>query len=323
MKTSRQTLLAEADATGFRPDVLEKVFHLLSLLEGFRAHPYLRDRLALKGGTAANLFLFDLPRLSVDIDLNYVGAADRETMLEQRPKVEQAVQAVCSRENLAICHLPQDHAGGKWRLRYDSALGGAGNLEIDLNFMFRVPLWPLLERDSHQVGSFSARQIALVDLHELAAGKLAALLARHAGRDLFDSHLLLTRGGLDRRKLRLAFVVYGAMNRRDWRTVSIEDVALETRELKDQLIPTVRAGFFDTLGDADKWAEMLWEECRAGLGCVLPLTEAEKEFLDRLLDHGEIEPSLLTGDGDLAGRIASQPWLLWKALNVRRHRGRG
>lgn len=323
MKTSRQRLLAEADATGFRPDVLEKVFHLLRLLEGFRAHPYLRDRLALKGGTAANLFLFDLPRLSVDIDLNYVGAADRETMLEQRPKVEQAVQAVCSREDLAIRHLPQDHAGGKWRLRYDSALGGGGNLEIDLNFMFRVPLWPLLERDSHPVGSFSARRIALVDLHELAAGKFAALLARHAGRDLFDSHLLLTRGGLDRHRLRLAFVVYGAMNRRDWRTVSIEDVVLETRELRDQLIPTVRAGFFDAVDDADKWVETLLAECRTGLGCVLPLTEAEREFLDRLLDHGEIEPSLLTEDGDLAERIASQPWLLWKALNVRRHRGRG
>ena len=140
MKLSREKLQAEVQATGFRPDTPEKVLHLLVLLEGFRSHPFLKGRLALKGGTALNLFVFDLPRLSVDIDLNYVGAADRDTMLAEQPKIEQAVQAVCSREEMAITRLPTDHAGGKWRRRYESASGSGGTLEIDLNFMFRVPL---------------------------------------------------------------------------------------------------------------------------------------------------------------------------------------
>jgi len=51
---------------------------------------------ALKGGTALNLFLLDMPRLSVDIDLNYLGA-DRDTMLADLPRVQQAVVAVCGR----------------------------------------------------------------------------------------------------------------------------------------------------------------------------------------------------------------------------------
>ena len=84
MKIPRKKLSAEARITGFRPEVLEKVIHLLNLLEGFQSHPFLKGRLALKGGTALNLFLFDLPRLSVDIDINYIGAADREAMLEHR-----------------------------------------------------------------------------------------------------------------------------------------------------------------------------------------------------------------------------------------------
>ena len=123
MRISRERLAAEAQTTGFRPEVLEEVIHLLSLLEGFQSHPFLKGRLALKGGTALNLFHFDLPRLSVDIDLNYIGAVDRDEMLEERPKVEQAVQAVFSREGMHITRVPTDHAGGKWRLRYDSALG--------------------------------------------------------------------------------------------------------------------------------------------------------------------------------------------------------
>jgi hypothetical protein len=130
MKISRQRLLNESQATGFRPEMLEKAIHLLNLLDGFRSHPFLKGRLALKGGTALNLFLFDLPRLSVDIDLNYIGAADRATMLAERPKVEQAVEAVCAREGLQTVRVPSDHAGGKWRLRYESALGEGGNLDV-------------------------------------------------------------------------------------------------------------------------------------------------------------------------------------------------
>ena len=163
----------------------------------------------MKGGTALNLFIFDMPRLSLDIDLNYIGAADRDTMLAERPKVEKAVQAVCAREDMSLTRLPTDHAGGKWRLRYESALGGGGTLEVDVNFMFRVPLWPVRPLDSRQIGHSAATGILVVDTHELAAGKIAALLARHASRDLFDAHLLLTTQELDAERLRLAFVVYG------------------------------------------------------------------------------------------------------------------
>ena len=78
--------------------MIEKVLHLLNLLDKLNRHPMLKGKWVLKGGTALNLFLFDLPRLSVDIDLNYVGALERKAMLADRPKVEQAAQAVFSRE---------------------------------------------------------------------------------------------------------------------------------------------------------------------------------------------------------------------------------
>lgn len=102
MRISKERLFSVAEVTGFRAEVLEKAIHLLNLLEGFRKHPFLKNRLALKGGTALNLFLFDLPRLSVDIDLNYVGAVEREVMLAERPKLEEAIRAVCEREGFTI-----------------------------------------------------------------------------------------------------------------------------------------------------------------------------------------------------------------------------
>jgi predicted nucleotidyltransferase component of viral defense system len=94
---SREQILRESTATGFQPEPLEKAVYLLELLELPHSHPFLKNRLVLKWGTALNLFLFDLPRLSVDIDLNYIGAFDPATMLQEKPKLEQAVQAVCGR----------------------------------------------------------------------------------------------------------------------------------------------------------------------------------------------------------------------------------
>jgi hypothetical protein len=58
MRVSAERLSAEAGATGFRPDVLEKVIHLLNLLDAFQNHPFLKGKFALKGGTALNLFVF-------------------------------------------------------------------------------------------------------------------------------------------------------------------------------------------------------------------------------------------------------------------------
>ncbi len=143
-------------------------------------------------------------------------------MLADRPGVEQAIQAVFAREGFTVRRMPEEHAGGKWALRYQSAVGQGGNLEVDLNFMYRIPLWPVALSDSYPVGVWKAVQIPVLDIHELAAGKLVALLARRQAQDLFDAHHILKMKKLDHDRLRTAFVVYGAMNRKDWRTVILK-----------------------------------------------------------------------------------------------------
>ena len=320
MRVSPERLALEAEATGFQPDVLEKAVQLLGLLDAIRSHPFLVGKLALKGGTALNLFVFDVPRLSVDIDLNYVGAEATESMLDERPRIEEAMQAVFSREDLGIRRIPGEHAGGKWSLRYPAASGQSGRIDVDINYMYRVPLWPATAMDSQPVGSWRATDIPVVDKHELAAGKLAALLTRRRARDLFDSSLILSIGGLDVAKLRTAFVVYGAGVRRDWRTVSIEDVAFDPEELSSQLVPALRGGGMQGV-DAAAYGDNLVHSCRRALSELLPFNDEEQAFLDLLLDAGEIRANLLTGDAALQERIQVHPLLKWKAQNVRSYKG--
>lgn len=320
MMLSPTDLQREAAGTGFRAEALEKVIRLLELLEGFRSHPFLGSRVALKGGTALNLFVFDVPRLSVDIDLNYTGAASRDAMLADRPKVEQAILAVCGRVGIQVKRVPGEHAGGKWRLSYPSFNGRSGTLEVDVNFLLRTPLWPSVVTDSRRIGSFGADRIPMLDVHELAAGKLAALFGRAASRDLFDTRELLTAATLDLARLRLGFVVYGAMNRRDWRTIGLDDVRADPREVDQQLVPLLRKGIAPARTGLALWSDQLATKCRERLSALLPLRPEEVEFLTQLNDRGEITPELLTGDTEMQARLRNHPGLLWKALNVRQHR---
>ena len=320
MRVSSSEVLGAAESTGFQPVMVEKVLRLLHLLNALNSHPFLDGKWALKGGTALNLFVFDVPRLSVDIDINYVGPAGRDQMMEERGKIEEALAAVFSREGLEVKKAAEEHAGGKWRLGYEGFDRQPGNLEVDLNFMFREPLWGVDRRDSRAFGAPRAEGIPVLDLHELAAGKLAALFSRGKARDLFDCHCVLSAGLLDRERLRIAFVVYGALNRRDWRSVCAEDVNCDPQELARQLLPTLDARFAMKHGRPEEYAARLVSECRRAVSVVLPFTEAERRFLDLVLDHGRIEPELLTSDTALQVRIRRHPMLRWKAHHVRQYK---
>ena len=181
MILDRDQLLAEAERVGFEGRALEKVARLLHLLERINRDEYLTNRLALKGGTAIHQFYLEAPRLSVDLDFNYLGSADREAMLAERPEVERRLQELLVQEEYTIHRVPGEHAGGKWRLRYGDLFGTRSTLEVDLAYLYRVPLYPAVRKDSWAGIGFGAHGIALVSFPELAAGKLLrSWIARRA-----------------------------------------------------------------------------------------------------------------------------------------------
>jgi hypothetical protein len=195
----------------------------------------------------------------------------------------------------------------------------ASKLAPDAVLGYRVPLWPVVRRNSRRLASHQAKGIPILDVHELGAGKLAALFSRRASRDLFDAHgLVCGNESLDWNLLRVGFLVYGAMNRKDWRTIRLEDLTFDRRDFEDELPPVLR--HLDTSISLNEFAERLRTGCREKLAPLLAFTKRERGFLDRLLDHGEIVPELLTADAALAARIAAHPMLQWKALNVKQHK---
>lgn len=72
-----------AQQHGFVRDTFEKVLHLKDVLNYLNEEEYLRDHLLLKGGTAINLAVFNLPHLSVDIDMDYTPNDTKEEIVER------------------------------------------------------------------------------------------------------------------------------------------------------------------------------------------------------------------------------------------------
>ncbi len=122
-------------------------------------------------------------------------------------------------------------------------------------------------------------------------------------------------------KLSRERIVYGAMNRKDWRTVSVDDIRYGAAELANELTPVLRIDEPGYVREPERWASRVVEECRQAISVVLPFTQREREFLDHILDHGDIDPSLITDDEEMMKKIQNHPGLQWKALNVKQFKG--
>ena len=318
---SARTLQRLANETGYQSGTLEKVLRLLDLLQEITRDPILSERLALKGGTALNVFYLTLDRLSVDIDLNYIGALGRAEMDAERPIVDTALNRLLVAQGYSVRRQPEEHAGGKWLSRYASALGGNATLELDVNYMARQPLFGAVRMESRALGEFRASSVLVLDLHEVVAGKVVALIDRHAARDLFDARRILSIESLDWRWIKAAVLAIGACSRLDWRTISAGAIKGDARELRQKLSICLPHSRFSGMGEIEAWIEETVALCRERLSFLFDLSEKEREFLDGILDRGEVNADLLDVDPDIRSRIAAMPMLAWKIRHVRRHRG--
>ena len=89
---NRRELDVKAHEYGFNRDTFEKVLRLRTILEFLNTHEYMYEHLMLKGGTAINLTVFNLPRLSVDIDLDFVPNLTREEAIDERERLTEILK---------------------------------------------------------------------------------------------------------------------------------------------------------------------------------------------------------------------------------------
>ncbi|MEN8173552.1 MAG: nucleotidyl transferase AbiEii/AbiGii toxin family protein [Chloroflexota bacterium] len=187
----------------FNPAYFKQVQLLLSVLPLIQRH----ECFALKGGTAMNLFVQDLPRLSVDIDLAFLPLIPRVRTLR---KISRALELLSDEIQTALPDsliTQQLVTGVTGRLVVSTP---AATIKIEPNFVFRGAVQPeetrMLCPDAQtQFEMFlECRTLSIPDLY---GGKISAALDRQHPRDLFDVYLMFERFGLND-EIRTAFVVY-------------------------------------------------------------------------------------------------------------------
>lgn len=163
---------------------------------------------ALKGGTAINLFVRDMPRLSVDIDLTYLPIADRTTSLMEIDaamcRIAQRVRKGIRGARVSPIQLPGENCVTKLLVEADGA-----QIKIEVTPVLRGCVYePAVRSVSARVEEeFGFAEIQVVSFADLYAGKIVAALDRQHPRDLFDVRDLLANEGIDD-DLRQAFLVY-------------------------------------------------------------------------------------------------------------------
>ena len=161
---------------------------------------------ALKGGTAINLFVRSMPRLSVDIDLTYLPIDDRETALKSISAGLGRIKVDLEKSIPGIRVTPASREGQDAKI--NCQLAGA-QIKIEVNTVTRGIINQPSLRRVHKVvedtyGKFAA--INVVSMAELYGGKICAALDRQHPRDLFDVKLLLANEGFTA-DIKIGFII--------------------------------------------------------------------------------------------------------------------
>ncbi|HEX2869308.1 MAG TPA: nucleotidyl transferase AbiEii/AbiGii toxin family protein [Ignavibacteriales bacterium] len=260
---------------------------------------------ALKGGTAINFFVRDLPRLSVDIDLVYLPVEEREKSLTE---ISEAILRIENRLSQIIPGLRYQRKLNPAARTFYGLIVSSENaiVKVEPNTTIRGSVYPpgMLKLCSKAEELFElSLKVRSLSSEELYAGKICAALDRQHPRDLFDIKLLLENEGITDR-LRKAFIVYLISHPRP-----IEEVLNPNRiDIRD-----VFAREFKGMTSEDIKLEELLEVRERLVEIIrLSLTDNEKTFLISFKNKHP-EWSLLGLDD-----IGKMPAVKWKLENLNR-----
>lgn len=257
---------------------------------------------ALKGGTAINLFIRDMPRLSVDIDLAYLPDETRELALRH---VREALTRIA--ENIQK-NLPNVTA--KLAFNRDDELrvlvsNAQAQIKIEVSPVLRGTLHAPEERDVAAIveEEFGFAAMPVVSMPDLYGGKLCAALDRQHPRDWFDVMLLLRAEGLTRSVFE-GFLVYLISHGRPM----AELLSPRWKDLQD-----IYAAEFSGMTREPIEVSLL-ENTRAELLTAMreQITPKDVEFL-LSIKRGQPNWSLLNLPG-----VESLPAVRWKIMNIQK-----
>ena len=300
----------QAKELGFVRDTYEKVCRLTEILKFFENDALLGKSLALKGGTAINLTIFNLPRLSVDIDVDLSGNVTRDEMMATRSIINDRIKKYMKASGYLLSpKSKQYHALDSFVYEYSNSGGMKDNIKIEINYMLRRHVLNIEQRHFESAWEPAGVSVLSVAPIEIFGSKIVALMNRTAPRDLFDIHNLVKYGLFDESEkllLRKCVVFYSAIGAEsppfEFQFTTLDQIT--QNRIKTDLYPVLRhKDKFDL-----QTAQLQVNEWLEG---VLKLEDNEREFLNAFRDKRYC-PELLFKSNEILDRIHDHPMALWK-----------
>lgn len=307
MLLSKAFIGQKAEELNFNRDTLEKVVRLTEILNFLNTDTLMKDCLALKGGTAINLTIFDLPRLSVDIDLDFTQNIGREEMLNVRESLKTTLQKYMNANGYDLSPKSKfPHALDSFVFSYTNCSGVKDNIKVEINYSLRTHILPAERVKADVLGqTVEVRRLAKI---ELFASKIVALLSRTAPRDLYDIHNMIRQNVFpaeEKELLKKSVVFYRALNDQAAETFDLLVIdALRPYEIKTMLLPIIHRKEFVDL-------PLMKQTVKEYLSDLLIPTNEEQEFL-RDFANKRYSPEKLFSDTDILDHIHSHPMVEWK-----------
>lgn len=311
---NKSGIAAEASKHGFQRDVFEKVLRLKTVLNYFQEEPALREHLLLKGGTAINLTVFSLPRLSVDIDMDYMPNDSKENMMATRGKISKVVKEYMESEGYQLSDNSRfSHSLDAFHFLYMNSGDNRDMIKIELNYSLRAHVLHPTRREL-LTDAFGGKS-CLYTVHpiEIFAAKANALLSRAAARDLYDFNNLVTSDLFQNKTeadlLRKTIIFYA--------TISAETVnkTFDTSAIDSLTFSKIRRDLFPVLTKSEAKSHFQLEQYKNAakeyIHNLMVLTPEEKEYMDRFV-KGEYNPELLFSNPEILLQIKNHPMALWK-----------
>jgi predicted nucleotidyltransferase component of viral defense system len=307
---SRKDLNKIASETGFIRDNLEKIFRLCDILKYLNDNPLFSDNLALKGGTAINLLIFDLPRLSVDIDLDFTKSCPKEEMLQTRELInKEIVDYLFSQGYTLSPNTRNPHSLDSWIFYYQNTANNKDNIKIEVNYSMRNHILPLINKET-AIDFLPCYTIKALSPIELFGSKIKALLERTAARDLYDVYNMLNAKLFLEEELpllRKIVLFYCAVGGNKPPATDFSFEAIERLKF-----PKIRSSLLPVLRKTERFDfEKAKVEVKKFLEKLFVFTDSEKLFIEKFNQKAYC-PELLFEDKDILARIKDHPMALWK-----------
>jgi len=268
-------------------------------------HVAAEEDFALKGGSAINFFVRDMPRLSVDIDLVWLPLSTRDTALAS---IGQALERIAIRIRKAIpdATVQESKAMGMAHVSKLYVRSAEAAIKIEPNLVIRSTVHPV-EEHALCVAAEALFELAVsmrtATFSDLYAGKLCAALDRQHPRDLFDVHLLMENEGISK-QLKDTFLVYLLSHNRP--------MAELLAPMMQDIEPAYRREFDGMIVEPMSLDVLIETRSRLIQSLRGKLTEADKRFLF----------AVKRGDADwekfVFPEAVRMPAIRWKLYNLKR-----